>query len=247
VKHAHNAAPTLATVANQASGLPGGVIFDMDGVLVDSYGPHFQSWQELGRETGAPFSEAQFAAAFGRTSREIISEHWRNQNLTQQRVAELDDRKEALYRRIVQAAFPAMDGATELVAHLHQSGFVLAVGSSGPRENIDLALEKMALRESFQGIVSGADVTRGKPDPQVFLRAAESLQIPPAHCVVIEDAPLGVSAAHAADMPAVALLSCGRVSQDFQADPPETFVQSLRQVSAQLMRDLIRNARPKPG
>jgi beta-phosphoglucomutase len=216
-----------------------GVIFDVDGVLVDSYTAHWRSWQQLGAETGVPFTEVEFQAGFGRTSREVISEHWRSQNLTSDDVSRMDERKEALYRQLVEADFPAMEGAADLIEQLRDAGFALAVGSSGPRQNIDLVLRKIHLLDAFETVVSGEDVTRGKPDPQVFLVAAERLKVAPARCIVIEDAPAGVAAAHAARMTAVALLSRGRSKPDFRNDPPDLFATTLRQLSPQILRELL--------
>jgi len=116
------------------------VIFDMDGVLVDSYRAHFASWLALARECGFEFTERQFAATFGRTSRDIIANLWPDPP-PDERIAEMDDRKEALYREIISKDFPAMDGARELIRALHAAGFKLAVGSSGPPENVAVALD----------------------------------------------------------------------------------------------------------
>src|SRR6185503_18486980 len=143
----------------------------------------------------------------------------------------LDARKEALFRDEVSAAFPAMDGGRELVRALHAAGFGLALASSAPPDNVELALERLALRDCFRTVVTGHDVQRGKPDPQVFLLAAERLGVPPARCVVVEDAPVGVAAAHAGGMKAVALLSTRRRREDFDAVKPELLVGSLGEIS----------------
>jgi len=214
------------------------VIFDVDGVLVDSYGPHFRSWRALAAESGFDITEAQFAETFGKTSRDIIRRLWRGDADDDSRVRELDDRKEALYRRIVSADFPAMDGAPELLEALHRDGFVLAVGSSGPPENVDLALDRLGKRELIAATVTGADVTRGKPDPQVFLIAAGRLAAAPAECAVVEDAPDGVRAARAAGMAVVALLSTGRSEADFRDARPDRIVASLRELSPDILRAL---------
>ncbi len=182
-----------------------GVIFDVDGVLVDSYGPHFESWRRLAGEIGVDVTEAQFAATFGRTSRDIIAILF--DVAEAEAVAGLDERKESLYREIIRPAVPAMSGAVSLVTALHAAGYRLAVGSSGPPANVALVCEAMGLDAYLSASITGADVTRGKPDPQVFLLAAERLGLPAARCVVIEDAPAGIEAAHAAGMTCIALSS----------------------------------------
>jgi beta-phosphoglucomutase len=138
------------------------VIFDVDGVLVDSYEAHLRSWQMLASECGLRITEAQFAATFGRTSRDIIRSYW-NPALSDDQIARLDDRKEAMYRELVAHEFPAMEGAAELIDSLHKAGFALAAASSGPPENVDLALDRLDRRKEFSAVVTGRDVLRGKP------------------------------------------------------------------------------------
>lgn len=220
---------------------PLGVIFDVDGVLIDSYDPHFQSWREIASENGIDYTEEMFAFGFGRTSREIVATQWNRPDLTDEQIRAIDDAKEAAYRRIVATAFPAMPGARDLVAALHTAGFRIAVGSSGPPENVDLAIEKLGLAVWLDGKVTGRDVRRGKPDPQIFLRAAEKLGIPPARCAVVEDAPAGIEAAHAAGMVCVGFPSTGRTLDDVQA--ADLIVRSLAELSPATFRELITRCR----
>ncbi len=214
-----------------------GVIFDMDGVLVDSYKAHQESWRRLGREAGFEMSEAQFVATFGRTSREIIADFWPHLATTQAQVAAFDARKEELFRAILEADFPAMDGAGELIDALHAAGYSLAIGSSGPPENVALVIQRLGRREKFAAVVTGMDVTRGKPDPQVFLLAAERLGLPRERCLVVEDAPTGVAAAKAAGMKCIGLATPPRDPAVLvQAD---RVVSSLRQLSPGAIRRIV--------
>ena len=212
-------------------------IFDMDGVLVDTYWAHYRSWLQMAEPEGLHFSEAEFAPTFGRTSREIIARFWGRDRYDDAQIAALDARKEAAFRRIVEADFPAMPGVHRLLNLLHQAGFRLAVGSSGPPENVDLVLEKLCTRNLFGAIITGSDVTRGKPDPQVFLLAAQRLGVLPGRCAVIEDAPAGLAAANAAGMASVGLLSTGRTPADLAA--ARAIVASLDEISPEMLRDLI--------
>ena len=221
------------------------VIFDVDGVLVDSYDAHLRSWQMLANETGTTFDEQDFAATFGQTSRDIIPRFWRIDD--SEEIQRLDDRKESLYRDIVSRDFPVMDGAVELIDALKAAGFHLAMGSSGPPENIELALDGLNRRAAFAAVVSGRDVRRGKPDPEVFLVAAKRLDIAPARCVVIEDAPQGIEAARAAGMTSAALLSRGRRRDDFTHLAPDLVVDSLRELSPQRLTELITTVHGRPA
>ena len=213
------------------------VIFDMDGVLVDSYRAHFESWRAVAVEEGLSVTEEEFATTFGRTSREIIAALWGEDCYTLDEVLALDDRKEAVFRDIVRDDFPAMPGAVELLEALAAAGFALAVGSSGPPDNIELVLDQLACRGLFGATITGMDVTRGKPDPQVFLLAAEALGIGPPRCAVVEDAPAGVAAANAAGMTAIGLASTGRGRDDLC--DARLVVDALDQLSPAIIGELI--------
>jgi beta-phosphoglucomutase len=228
-----------STSTNSGSQHTLGVIFDMDGVLVDSYRAHWQSWHFMADELGKGLTEVQFVSTFGRTSREIIAEHWGAECLTSEEIAAFDLRKEALYRELVNRDFPAMEGATELIRALAADGFRLAVGSSGPPENVALAVERLGAGPFFHTLVTGRDVTRGKPDPQVFLLAAERLGVAPANCAVIEDAPVGIAAANAAGMASIALLSTGHTAESVSA--AKLIVNSLRDLSPERIAGLIKS------
>jgi beta-phosphoglucomutase len=214
-----------------------GVIFDMDGVLVDSYHAHHASWNLMLAERGRVMSGAQFAATFGRTSREIIAALWPEDRLSEEEIARLDSRKEAAFRELLARDFPAMPGAVALLDSLDGAGFALGVGSSGPPENVDLVLDRLGCRGRFDAVVHGMDVTRGKPDPQVFLLAAERMGVPPRRCAVVEDAPPGIAAARAAGMAAIGVASTGRTRESLAA--ADLVVDSLGELSPEVFRRLI--------
>ncbi len=213
------------------------VIFDMDGVLVDSYQAHLESWRELGAEHGLTMTDDEFSATFGRTSRDIIRNLW-GDAIADADVAAADDRKEAMYREIIKHDFPAMDGATELLRGLHAAGFALAIGSSGPPENVAAVCECLPGAELISAQVTGTDVTRGKPDPQVFLIAADKLGVDPSHCAVVEDAPAGVEAARAAGMAAIAITGTADRSELRNAGA-HFVVDSLRELTVPLVDEII--------
>ncbi len=211
------------------------VIFDMDGVLIDSYEAHFAGWSRMYRELEMDYTEEDFAADFGRTSRDILFRRF-GDKLADARIRELDDRKEALFRDSLRAHFTAMDGARELIDALASDGFRIAVGSSAPPENIELCLEKLGHGGAIGAIVTGKDVQRGKPDPQVFQMASSRLGVEPEHCVVVEDAVHGIQAANRAEMKSVALVGTATREQLSEA---KLVVDSLRELSPQLFRTLI--------
>jgi beta-phosphoglucomutase len=211
------------------------VIFDVDGVLVDSYQAHFQSFRVMLDELGTQFTEAQFRALFGRTTRDIVAQLHDNK-LSDEEIRAFDDRKEALFRDILRQDFPAIDGAAELVASLAEAGFALAVGSSGPPENVQLALDCLSCGKLFSAQVTGGDVTHGKPDPQVFVLAAQRLGVPPERCAVVEDASAGVEAANRAEMTSIGLT--GTATRE-QLSHARLVVDSLRELSPESIANLI--------
>jgi len=215
------------------------VIFDMDGVLIDSYHAHFVGWARLYDELRLPYSEAEFALDFGRTSRDILKRRF-GDDLTDEKIRELDERKESLFRDSLREHFPAMDGAVELIDALAADGVPLAVGSSGPPENIQLCLEKLGRRDAFAAVVTGSDVTRGKPDPQVFELAAHRLGVAARRCVVVEDATHGIEAANRAGMKSVALI--GTTTRDALA-AAHLVVDSLRELTPATLGKLIGTGR----
>jgi beta-phosphoglucomutase len=216
---------------------PIAAIFDMDGVLIDSYETHFQSWRTVLAAHNVPFTESQFAQVFGRTSRESIQRIWPHELPSDSEIAQLDAAKEAEFRRLVRDRFPIMEGAAELITSLRSSGFAIAIASSGPPENVALAVEKLGAH-LFDAVVTGADVKRGKPDPEVFLRAAKKLNIVPDRCVVFEDAPVGIAAARSAEMACIGLVSTGRT--DEQLAQADLVVHHLGDLSPERVQSLIR-------
>ncbi len=183
---------------------PIGVIFDMDGVLVDSAQPHLDSWQLLAKENDSSVTREQFAATFGRQNDDIIPLLFGD--VDARRCAALADRKEEIYRDLVRHAPPIVNGAVELIQILHERGVRLAVGSSGPRQNIELVLDAMGVRAMIPVVITGDDVMRGKPDPEVFTLACRGLEVEAMRCVVVEDSPPGIEAAIAAGTRTIAIL-----------------------------------------
>ncbi len=181
-----------------------GVIFDMDGVLADTARAHFESWLAVGRKWNARITWEDFERTFGRPNHQIIPEMLHHE-VPEAELKEIDRFKEAAFRDIIRQELEPLPGVVELIRGLHSAGFRLAVGSSGPRENIDLVLDVAGVARYFGAVVSGWDVQRGKPDPEVFLKAAAGIGVEPRNCLVIEDVPAGVQAAHAAGMKCVAV------------------------------------------
>ena len=184
---------------------PFGAIFDWDGVIIDSAKLHEQSWQRLAQELGKSIAPESFIRGFGMKSARIIEEihGWAN---APAEIARLTDRKEAFYREIVaQSDIAPLPGVGAWLQRLRAAGVPCAVASSTHRLNIDAVLTRIGLKDAFCEIASAEDVAHGKPNPEVFEKAAARLGMPPRRCVVFEDAHVGIEAAHAAGMKVVAV------------------------------------------
>ncbi len=180
------------------------VIFDMDGVLADTGPIHFESWVKLTAEIGVEFTRDMFEQTFGQQSptitRKLVGPEEDN-NL----VEKWANLKEQYYRKMIKDKLTPLPGVIKIINDLKSEGFKLAVGSSGPPENVDLLLTKIKIKENFNVVITAAEVKKGKPEPDVFLMAANYLNINPRNCIVIEDAPVGIEAAKRAGMQSVAL------------------------------------------
>ena len=212
------------------------VLWDVDGVLIDSATQHLESWRQMAHEFGYPYTDADFWVTFGMRNADIIPRVFGVSEPS--RVQAMADRKEELYRELVAREARALPGARELMAALHAAGYRQALGSSAPEENLRVIVRTLDIGAYLEAIVSGETVPRGKPAPDIFLRAAEALGVEPVRCLVIEDAPAGVQAAHAGGM------KCLAVRRDGQPDAPgieaaERVVDSLRDASVALVDALL--------
>ncbi len=180
-------------------------IFDWDGTVVDSGRTHERTWIELAKRHNLPLIDNFFSITFGKRNVEIITQilNWTKDPAYAQ---ELSDEKEVLYRDIVvRDGVPKVGGVEEFLKKLKGAGVPCAVGSSTPRLNLDVTIEKLGFGSYFQAYAASEDVSKGKPAPDVFLCAAGKLGVAPERCVVFEDSLAGIEAGVAAGMKTVAL------------------------------------------
>ncbi len=195
------------------SGVVQAVIWDLDGVVIDSEKDHKKAWQRLAHEAGKEFTDEQFVATFGWRNDAIVPKVWGK--VSQEELQGLADRKETYYRDYVRHTAAFLPGSQELMRALHDAGYPQALGSSAPIANIELVKEVLGLDRYINAFISGETVPHGKPAPDIFLKAAKELGIKPEHCLVIEDAVAGVAAAHAGGMYSIAV-AYGRVLPGLQ-------------------------------
>lgn len=182
-----------------------GLIFDMDGTMVDSMPWHARSWLAFCESHGIAVDQKDLLRrTTGRTGHECMCELFQRQ-LSTDDSAGLITQKEDLYRELFAPAFTEVAGFRDFAARARAHGLKLGVGTAGDRDNIAFTLSHLRMAAPPETIVGGDEGLPGKPEPAIFLEAARRMRVPPQGCIVFEDAPLGIEAARRAGMRAVAL------------------------------------------
>ena len=175
--------------------------------MIDSHDQHRESWFLLAEQLDQPMTEELFSESFGMRNEQIIPElfKWAEPGDTDA-IKKLGDEKEELYRELIRRdGLQALEGVEALLRRLKENGIPCSVGSSTPHKNIEASMDLIGLKDYFQAITASEDVKRGKPDPEVFLIAAEKIDRHPKHCVVFEDAHAGIQAGNSAGMKTIAV------------------------------------------
>jgi beta-phosphoglucomutase len=186
-------------------------IFDLDGVITDTSEFHFRAWQRLAQEHGLPFTRQDNEALRGVARRESLNLILRGRPIGEAEAEAWMEQKNQYYVELVRGMSPGdlLPGAAELLAELRTAGLKIAIASSS--KNTPLVLERLQMGPGLDAVVDGTMAARSKPAPDLFLKAAELLGLPPAQCVVVEDAAAGVEAGRAAGMRTLGLGPAGRV------------------------------------
>jgi HAD superfamily hydrolase (TIGR01509 family) len=210
------------------------VIFDMDGVIVDSEELSAKATYLLFQEKGIKVNEKRRPEFVGRTLKYILK------TLSEELKTELDidemiKERERIYRNISKDILQIFPGVKELVEALIKNDFKLAVASSGTMDKLSFNLEEAGLEDSIKVRICANDVNEGKPDPEIYLKAAEQLGVKPEECVVIEDSYNGVKAAKAAGAKCIAVTHTFQKSKLKEAD---VIVNSLEEIDISMIKDL---------
>lgn len=196
------------------------IIFDMDGVIIDSEPIHREVEQALFHKLGVDISPQDHHQFTGTASLEMWTEIAEKYNLSiPSEELTWQNNQDYLYKLLSMKQLPPVEGVQPLIRHLHQKGYKLALASSSSRDQIDLIVKGLQLEQYFSVRVSGAELPRSKPDPMIFLETATLTKSDPRQCCVIEDSFHGVTAAKAAGMKCIGYRNPNSGNQDLsQAD-----------------------------
>jgi HAD superfamily hydrolase (TIGR01509 family) len=181
------------------------VLWDMDGVLADSTQLHYQSWKATFDPRGMVITDEMFRRTFGRNNRAVLTDIF-GRPPSEEELEQISTEKESWFCEHIPGNMDLLPGALDWLKRFQSWGFLQAVASSAPSENIEAQVDSLGIRPYFGALVSAANLP-GKPDPAVFLKAANLLGVSPARSVVIEDAPAGVEGARRGGMLCIAVLT----------------------------------------
>ena len=184
-----------------------GLLFDLDGVLVNTNPLHYQAWKELAEELGIPFTPKDHEAFLGVSRAQCLELLLQkgNQSFSPQEKARLCGRKNDRYRELIGGLTPAalLPGVPEFLKAARAEGYRIGLGSVS--KNAGFLLEKLEITGFFDAVIDGTGILNGKPDPEVFRKGARALNLLPDQCVVFEDSAAGIEAAHRGGMKAVGI------------------------------------------
>lgn len=212
------------------------IIFDMDGVVVDNTKYHILTWQMFAKKFGVIVSAKEVKEKFiGRLGREIIQK-FINKNISGKQLEVLDKKREEYYRKIYAKEIKPVAGLQEFLEQLKNNNIKVALATAAPPANVKFVLGKTGLGKYFKTIVDSTGVKRGKPNPDVFLKAARILKTKPNRCIVFEDAMMGIEAARRAKMKVVGVATSHKPGEINHTD---LVIKDFRRFKIEKLRKLI--------
>ena len=211
------------------------IIFDMDGVIINSEPLHFKIEKELLEELGGNISDEELQSFAGTTDYNMWSKFKEMFKLKPPVEELVETKKERFMKRIDEVDL--VDNFMDFMLAAYEEGFLLAIASSNNRRIVDAVVEKFQLGKYMQFIISGEEVKKGKPDPEIFLTAAKKMNVSPTDCIVIEDATNGVKAAKAAGMKCIALKNLDSGNQDLSE--ADLIIKNFKELNLDIIKSLL--------
>jgi beta-phosphoglucomutase family hydrolase len=193
-------------------------IFDLDGTLIDNNTYHLQSWLQYLKDMNREMTEEEYKANVnGRTNKDVI-EYIYQRKMNDKEAMKYAHEKEAIYRELYAPYIKPVPGLLELLEKLRSLSIPMAIATSGIQVNIDFLFEHIPIRSYFDVIVNSAHISKGKPDPEIYIKTSELMKVPPVECLVFEDAVVGINSAKAAGMKVVGVLTTHKAEELSGAD-----------------------------
>ncbi len=194
------------------------VLFDLDGTLLDNNDVHLKAWKQYLKENGKEISDEDYKKNIsGRTNKDAV-EHIYDKKMSEEEAAGYYLKKEEIYRKMFAPQIAPISGLPEFLQELADNNIAMAIATSGIQVNIDFMFEHVPIKQYFKKVINSTHVTKGKPDPAIFLKTAEELGVAPESCIVFEDSPSGVKAAKSAKMKVAALTTSHTKDELKEAD-----------------------------
>lgn len=182
-------------------------IFDMDGTMINNMNYHKKAWMEFARRYGLDLTEEEFHGKFSGKKNDQIFQMVFNKELTKEEIFNYTEEKEGIYRELYAPEIKEVPGLFEALRVLMDNNKKLAIATTASRKNREFGLRALRLTETFPVILGDEDVTKGKPDPEIYLETAKRLGVEPARCLVFEDTPSGVQAGKNAGMTVIGIMT----------------------------------------
>jgi HAD superfamily hydrolase (TIGR01509 family) len=219
--------------------LPAAVIFDMDGVLVDSNPFHIQKWVEFLQVRGIPYHAEDLPKQILGSRNDTAFRLFFGRQLGKTEMKQLSEDLEARFRAAFRPHAQPLPGLKALMDECHGEAIPLAVASSAMAKNVDFVVDTLKLRPYFTSIATGDDVSRPKPDPEIYLKTAEKLRLAPAKCVAFEDSFVGIESAKGAGMKCVAIASSFPAEELRGQTQADFVVKNFEELSVAKLRELF--------
>lgn len=212
------------------------VIFDMDGVICHTNPYHSIAFRQFFAKRNLNPTDAEFAEhMFGKSNRYILN-HFLQRVIDGEELLAMENEKESLFREIYEPSIEPIEGILDFIGDLKTYGTQLGVATSAPRANLDLIMSKVPLMDKLGSVLASENVTKHKPDPEVYLKSAANLGVTPEQCVVFEDSFSGVSAALNAGMRVVGVLSSHTANE---LPPCNLYIENYNKMSFETIRSLF--------
>ena len=215
-----------------------GFIFDMDGTMVDNMMTHHRAWQIKLQELGLEMSLQEVHQTIHGKNEEIIERLFGDRFTPEQR-RQIAGEKEARYREVFLSELKLIDGLQDFLNDCQAQNIPLSIGTAAPPANVNFAMDNLKLHSFFKKVINSDDVSLGKPNPEVFAKAAEGMGIPLSNCLVFEDSPTGATTAYNAGCPVIVVLTTHKREEFGHLPNVVKFIQDYREITVEEALGLI--------